>query len=182
MRRLAVGIALGALIPLSACGSSSGTPATSPSPASSASAATAGGGSVDLAAGYDGTYHGTWTNTTFGSRGSASFVVSTDRTAKKTSIVVTLGGNVFGAGVAPETITGDITDAGFSFTGHSTIFGDVSVFTIAPDGTLALTATNTSPRVTKFVASGKVTKNLFTLAYVATLSSGPANGTITVGR
>lgn len=76
----------------------------------------------------DGRYAGTWTNTTFGSTGTAAIDVKVDRTAFTVAMTLTLGGNVFGAPApAPETFTFPITLAGVSFTGKSKTFGDLSV-------------------------------------------------------
>lgn len=55
-----------------------------------------------------GTWNGTWTNKTFGSTGSAQFVVATP-SATSFTFRVALGGNVFGCSAPPAT-SGEITE------------------------------------------------------------------------
>jgi hypothetical protein len=119
----------------------------------------------------EGRYAGTWTNTTFGSTGSAAIDVKFDRTAFTAAITLTLGGNVFGAPApAPETFTFPITPAGVSSTAKSKTFGDFTVTLNA--GKATFKGDNVSARVKTFEGTGTYAAGVITINYAVTLSDG----------
>ena len=119
--RRALGGSAVALILVAACGggSPSGAPTqaptvtAAPTQATVTAAPTQAASTTDpfaLVAKFEGTYSGTWRNTTFGSTGPASIEIHLDRTAGTIGFTLTLGGNVFGEPApAPETISATIT-------------------------------------------------------------------------
>jgi hypothetical protein len=122
------------------------TPAPSPEAASSGSAADA----YPFLEGYQGTFKGSWTNTTFGSTGSMTWIISADPASRRITIDVTVGGNFFGGPGAPgEKIILTHLATG-TIQGTSPAFGDISG-TITPDGRLTITLTNISGGVIKQV-------------------------------
>ncbi len=110
-----------------------------------------------LVALFEGTYNGTWTNTTFGSTGPIKFEVKLDRTARTVTTTLTLGGNVFGAPAPPpETMTNKVDSALAGGTTKSAIFGDLTV-TLAGT-TVTMKGTNLpSARASTFQATGTIT-------------------------
>jgi hypothetical protein len=167
-----------------ACGSSSTTaPSAAPSTTAAAAATTAPPTAAPstakpatpaptLATTFDeGRYTGTWTNTTFGSTGSAAIDVKFDRTAFTAAITLTLGGNVFGAPApAPETFTFPITPSGVSSTVKSKTFGDFTVTLNA--GKATFKGDNVSARVKTFEGTGTYAAGVITINYTVTLSDG----------
>lgn len=130
----------------------------------------------------DGRYAGTWTNTTFGSTGSAAIDVKIDRTAFTVAVTLTLGGNVFGAPApAPETFTFPITTGGVSFTGKSKTFGDLAV--TMKDGKATFKGDNVSARVKTIEGTGTYGSGAIALNYTVTLSDGTkAQGTVNLKK
>ena len=187
MRRTFVGTVLIALI-TGACASGStaapGTQTVTTAPAAAATTArpAATPAPTVATAFQDGRYAGTWTNTTFGSTGSAVLDVKLDRTAFTAAVTVTLGGNVFGSPApAPETFTFPITAAGVSFTGKTKTFGDLTV--TMKDGKATFKGDNVSARVKTFEGTGTYGSGAITMNYTVTLSDGSkAQGTVNLKK
>jgi len=141
--------------------------------------------SGDLAAALAGTWNGTWNNTTFSTLGSAKLVISIDSSAKTYTATLTLGGGVFGGSApSPQTFSGSYsTSSGATFTGHDTLFGDIT-FTITPAGAVSGSATNIpSSNVGSMTFTGTATATSITIHYTLQLEpSGTANGTVTLTK
>jgi len=135
---------------------------------------------------FEGTYTGTWTNTTFGSTGPASISVALDRATGTITLTLTLGGNVFGQpSPAPETLTATITPGQpVAFT--SKTFGPTTVD--FDPATKALTFTSNdvpSARVKTFVAKATIADpKTIDLTYDVTFrdATPPAHGTAKLTR
>ena len=180
MRRLFVASFLAVVI--AACGSSSTAApsaatsapaaATTPAPTVAPTTARPSTPAPTLATTFDeGRYAGTWTNTTFGSTGSAAIDVKFDRVAFTAALTLTLGGNVFGAPApAPETFTFPITPTGVSTTVKSKTFGDFTVTLNA--GKATFKGDNVSARVKTFEGTGTYAAGVITINYTVTLSDG----------
>jgi len=88
--------------------------------------------------GYQGTFNGSWNDTTFATTGSMTWIMSADSTARTVTIDVTVGGKFFGGPGAPgETILLSHLATG-TIHGTSRAFGSISG-TITPDGKLTIT-------------------------------------------
>ena len=126
-----------------------------------------------VAAGFAGSWSGSWTNTTFGSTGPAAATITADTINQTVTVVLDLGGGVFGGGdPAPVTFTIPYTAAGGSFTSTSPAYGTITA-TISPTG--AITATLAG------VPSGGITGVTFTGTITPTTLSGTALITFTGG-
>jgi hypothetical protein len=170
-RRLTpVGMVAAAVIALvAACGGGSTTSApAATSTATQAAAATATQAAATQGAAstnpfavvdqFEGTYSGTWTNTTFGSTGPASVQVRVRHAESAVEITLTLGGNVFGQpSPAPETLSATIT-AGQPLSFTSKTFGPTTVTFDAATMKLTFTSNDVpSARVKTFVATATIT-------------------------
>ena len=175
--RLAMAVAIFAVV---ACGGSSSaaskpTPSPSPSPRPSPSLDT-----LALFTSFEGSYSGTWTNQTYGSSGSITVVIKLDHSAGTITSTLTLGGNVFGAPApAPETVTfkpiGALTP---DIAGHSATFGDVTVHfaPTATGATISFKAANVpSPRVATLTVGGTVTATTMSMTYTVGFRDGTAD-------
>ena len=142
---------------------------------------------LDAVAQFEGTYNGSWTNTTFGSTGAASVAVGLDRANASIGLTLTLGGNAFGGSAsAPETLTGRIGNGQAAFEsatlGHTTI--DLAVTTEAFEITLA-SSDVPSARIATFTATSTVKDaNTIGFEYTVTFRDGtaPATGTGTLTK
>jgi hypothetical protein len=154
------------------------------SPASP-SIAPPGGGSGDLAAALAGTWNGTWNNTTFSTLGSAKAVIAVNTSNHTFTATVTLGGSVFGGSAPPaQAFSGSYsTSTGLSYSGHSSLFGDI-MFTITPAGAINGSATNVpSANVSSMTLTGTATSTTITVHYHLVLKpSGTADGTVTLTK
>lgn len=139
----------------------------------------------DLASQLAGNWTGTWNNATFQSSGSAALAISTDTAAKTFSATLTLGGNVFGGSAPPpQTFSGSYTTgAGVTFTGHDSLFGDIT-FTLTPAGVLSGSATNVpSSTVSAVTFSGTASAHAITIVYTVTLKAGgSASGVVSLTK
>lgn len=143
---------------------------------------------LGLATLFQGTWAGTWTNTTFGSNGPLSLVVTTNPGAGTVTLTIDIGGNVFGEpDPDPDTVT--ITpDGDGTFTYDSERFGEVTVTldVTAAGGEIKITAPDVpSARIATFSATSTVT-SLTTLDfdYEVTFEDGgaPAEGVATLTK
>jgi len=122
---------------------------------------TAGGGGLDPTH-FAATWTGSWSNTTFGSTGAASNVVTVDSANKKITFVLDLDGNVFGAANPPaETFMGTYDANQYTVSGTSATFGTLTL-TVTKDGTITGTATPTRGMTT---LSGTTTETKMTINY-----------------
>jgi len=184
-KKVAVAFALFALV---ACGGSSSTASASPTPSPSPSPA-ASADPLALYSALEGTYTGTWNNTTYGSSGSINVVVKLDHAAGTITSTLTLGGQVFGAPApAPETVSfkpsGSLT---LDYSGKSAIFGDVTAhFTPSATGaTVTIHGANVpSTRVSTFDATGTLTAKTISFTYTVGFRDGTADahGTATITK
>ena len=183
---------------VAACGggtAATGTPGTAATstaaaattgPSQAAASAPASSNPFAIVDQFEGTYAGTWTNTTFGSTGPAQVQLRVHHTAGTIEIRMTLGGNVFGQPApAPETITATFTPGQpLSFT--STTFGPTTLAFDATTLTVTFTSNDVpSARVKTFVATAKVTDpKTIDLAYDVTFrdSTPTAHGTAKLTR
>jgi hypothetical protein len=160
------------------------TPAATPTPAASPTAAASSGSAADaypFLEGYQGTFKGSWNNTTFGSTGSMTWIISADPASRRITIDVTVGGNFFGGPGAPgEKIILTHLATG-TIQGTSPAFGDISG-TITPDGQLTITLTNISGGVIKQVdITGAFTGgDTIAIDYAVTFAAGGARAAGTV--
>jgi hypothetical protein len=139
---------------------------------------------VAAAQAYAGSYSGEWNNTTFGSSGSVEVVFTVDAAAATASLVLDLGGSVFGSGDPdPVEVEFDLTADG-PYAGTSDLFGDFTV-AVDGDGHLVMTAPSV-PGLTgmKMVTEGDFTADGFAATYVITHPAGStfAEGTMTAQR
>lgn len=141
-----------------------------------------------LASQFEGTYSGTWTNTTFGSQGPASIELALDRAAGAMDLLLTLGGNIFGQPTpAPETLQAQIVPGqGLSF--DSATFGDTTV-SVDLSGTAPVITVSSpdvpSARIKGFTATATITDpDHIDFAYEVTFRDGgaPAAGTAPLTR
>ncbi len=103
------------------------------------------------------TFSGTWNNTTFGSSGAASLVISGDTYTQQYTSTSTLGGNVFGSAAPPaEHVSGVFTLAGGTFAESSAFFGNSST-TVTPDGRITGALSDIpSPSVSRTTFTGTI--------------------------
>ena len=180
------------------CSSSPSTTASTTAPAAASGAATAAptnaptaapstarpATTAPLPAFEDATFTGPWTNTTFGSTGTATMAVKMDRTALTLGITLSITGNVFGAPApAPETFSLPITAAGATFSGKSKTFGDVTG-ALKIDGTVTFKGENIpGGRVKTIDGTGTWTTSAINLTYNVALTDGStAKGTVALKR
>lgn len=119
----------------------------------------------------EGTYRGPWTNTTFGSSGTAEATLAVDVDTGAVRVTLALTGNVFGVPApAPETVELQLGSAaaGQPIQATSTLFGPVTA-TLQPDQSLVIEA-NDVP------AAG-----IATFRMVVTMSGTTIDATYTVG-
>ena len=181
-RAFAVTLLIGLVTTACASGSTTAPSTQAVTTAPAAAATTARPASTLATTFEDGRYAGTWTNTTFGSTGSAVLDVKLDRTAFTVAVTLTLGGNVFGSPApAPETFTFPITASGVSFSGKSKTFGDLTV--TMKDGKATFKGDNVSARVKTFEGTGTYGSGAIAMNYSVTLSDGSkAQGTVSLKK
>lgn len=172
-----------------ATGSPNAVAPATPPPASQAPAtqATATADPFALIAALEGTFSGQWTNTTFGSKGTAAVDVTFDRESTSVNLELTLGGNVFGnPAPAPEELTAVITP-GQGATVTSTTFGETTLTGALVGGRLVITMTSPdvpSARIRTFTATATLNGTTIDLAYEVTFrdSTPGARGTATLTK
>jgi len=129
----------------------------------------------------NGSYLGSWTNTTFGSSGSYAMtihVAGTGAVGSAVTVQVALGGRVFGGNPPPaSTFTGTVTSQGMTFSGNSSFFGQLT-WRVTNQGVLTALGTNVpGGRVSSFSAVGTLTPAGMQLSYHVTLvGASAANG------
>lgn len=129
-----------------------------------------------------GTYSGSWTNMTFGSSGAATITLS--QQADTVSMTIDLDGNVFGgSNPAAETFSGTSTASGVSYSGPSSLFGDVTLWS-DPYGRVQGFGTGIpAAGIDSVIFSGAISPDTIALAYTVLFSGGgSADGILAAGR
>jgi hypothetical protein len=140
-----------------------------------------------LIAGLEGTFSGSWKNTTFGSTGTAAVDVTFDRATTSVKLKLTLGGNVFGnPAPAPEELTAVITPGQGAMVTSST-FGPTTLTAALVGGKLVITMTSPdvpSARIKTFTSSATLNGTTIDLTYEVTFrdTTPAAQGTGTLSK
>jgi hypothetical protein len=153
-------------------------------------AAFASTGLVDGASGklapaaFQGSYSGTWNNTTFGTSGGAFLSQGVVTSTSTVLALLTLTGNVFGApNPAPTLLSGTYSPSGFSASGTSALFGPITM-TVTADGVWTMTANSVpSANVSTFKLTGTAKPEGFSGTYTIGLAAGGnATGTLVLNH
>ena len=179
-------LALMTVLIMAACGG--GTPsAAKPSPSPTPTPTPSPSATLDLGAlalAFAGSYAGSWTNTTFNSKGTILAVIAFEPSTQTVTANLTVGGNVFGgAPPPPETFSGKLGQLGaLTFSGHSPTFGDFTVATTGP--TFVMKAQNVpNARVDHFEADGLLTGTTISGTYKVFFKDGTnANGMFSLAK
>lgn len=122
----------------------------------------------------EGTWPGSWQNTTFGSEGEISVSVEVKEEGTAT-MTLDIGGAVFGlVDPDPMRLSGYYTANLMTFTGSSDLFGNFMA-TVDRDGTIALSAPEASaPGIASLVVNGQIDQETEALSgtYVVTFDGG----------
>lgn len=131
----------------------------------------------------NGTYQGTWNNTTFGSSGAAQTVINANDATKSGTLVMNFDGNVLGQGDPPaDNFNLTYNDNGLTFSGASNAFGALTM-SIDRDGNIQGTGLNPSATVSRIDFNGSITSTGINLTYVVTFAAGgTATGTVTMPK
>lgn len=131
---------------------------------------------------YQGTYNGTWTNTTFASTGTGTANVNVSGSTATVTVNVT--GNVLGTGGVTNSVNpGTFTSNGATFTGNVAPMGNI-VASINAAGAVTASGTGVpNASIQRWDASGTLTATALNLTFTVTFVSGPpAVGTITLTK
>jgi hypothetical protein len=161
---------------------SSPTPTLTPSSATRTATPTPTG--TPGPAAFAGNWTGAWVNNTFSTTGPASLSVAVNTAAQTFQFTLALGGNVFGAGTpAPQTLSGTYTGAGATITGHSALFGDVTM-SIGSNGAVSGQAINVpNAQISRIDFAGTANPQTITLTYVIQFTTGGiATGVLTLNH
>ena len=156
--------------------SASTTPTEGPAPTTGVTDA------YPAVAALQGTLTGAWTNSTFGTTGSMTWVVTADPTARTVTITVNVTGNAFGMPApAPEQI--ELTHlAQGEIMGTSSAFGAVSG-TVSASGAVNLTLSAPNSSVTSVAVTGSFAASSVSLNYTVNLAGGgSATGTVSLTK
>jgi hypothetical protein len=136
-------------------------------------------------AAFAGNWSGSWVNATFATAGGASLSVSVNTAAQTFQFTLALSGNVFGSVTPPppQTLSGSYTGAGATVTGHSALFGDVTM-SIGSNGALSGQCLNVpNAQISRIDFAGTATPQTISLTYVITFTtSGIATGVLTLNH
>jgi hypothetical protein len=140
-----------------------------------------------VAQSFAGAWHGTWSNTTFGTSGAVTLSLGFDLPNQRATGTLDLDGSVFGLGDPPaETITGTLTPQGIVFAGTSIALG---TYRLEINSACSFTGTLTGlPSVDLYSVelAGTVTASEISIAYTiyfsASAGAGTANGTLLLTR
>ena len=180
--------ALAALLLLVACGGGNtaaktkSTPTPTPTPTPSPSPTLDVGAQAAAAAG---TYKGSWKNTTFGSTGTVTAVISVDQATLVVSAQLTVTGNVFGGAQPPtETFSGKVDPAGsLGFSGHSATYGDFTITSAGPGAFVMKAQDIPGGRIDHFEADGSFAPGTISGTYTAFLKDGTkATGSFSLAK
>jgi hypothetical protein len=129
---------------------------------------------------FEGMWRGTWFNNTFGSTDSAFLSVTIDQGMSTLEAVLDLDGNVFG-GTDPDpvTLTGTYDNNGFSATGNSPTYGDMSLNGDASGNMTGRMPNVPNPGIDSTTLSGTYTETNIDLTYLVYFAAGgTADGVI----
>ncbi len=135
-------------------------------------------------AAFAGNWTGAWVNASFATTGPASLSVAVNTPAQTFQFTLALGGNVFGADTPPpQTLSGTYTGAGATITGHSALFGDVTV-SIGSNGAVSGQAVNVpNPQISRIDFVGTANPQAISLTYVIQFTTGGiATGVLTLNH
>ena len=129
----------------------------------------------------EGTWPGTWQNTTFGSEGDIAVTVAVAQNGAAT-MTLDIGGFVFGlADPDPMQLSGSYTADVMTFSGSSDLFGEFSA-AVTSDGSIILSAPEASaPGIASLEVSGTIDQEAEALSGVYTVvfsTGGEAQGVI----
>lgn len=133
---------------------------------------------------FAGTYAGTWTNTTFGSVGTGTAVITVNTGNNTATVTASATGNVLGGGpAAPPLQNGAYDGNGAQFNGSVPPMGTINA-TIVPPGTITATGTNVpNASIVSWTANGTITASAINLNFTVNFTAGaPAVGTINLVR
>lgn len=124
-------------------------------------------------AAFAGNWTGAWVNNTFATTGPASLSVAVNTSAQTFQFTLALGGNVFGAGTPqPQTLSGTYTGAGATITGHSALFGDVTM-AIGSNGAVSGQAVSVpNPQISRIDFAGAANSQAISFTYVIQFTTG----------
>lgn len=132
-----------------------------------------------------GTYPGSWVNFSFGSTGASSAEIAVNQSTRMVSMTLDLDGNVLGGSdPPPETLSGPYDNYGFTVTGSSSTFGDLSM-KIDTLGRLEGMGINVpNPGVDRVYFSGSVSPDTIAIDYLVVFAggNGTAEGILTMTR
>lgn len=122
---------------------------------------------------YEGEWSGMWTNKTFGSTGSASASVTVGDDGETMTIVLDLGGGVFGASDPPPENIRITLDGSGSTSGSSDSFGPYEASWDVDAGTISITLGDVpGDRITTVSGSGTFSDSTFTVDFTINFSDG----------
>ena len=134
---------------------------------------------------FAGNYAGTWTNTTFGSVGTGTAVITVNTANNTATVTATATGNVLGSGggATPPVQNGGYNINGAQFTGNVAPMGTINA-SILPPGTINAVGSNVpNGSITGWTATGTIDGTTIQLSFTVTFTAGPpAVGTITLTR
>jgi hypothetical protein len=134
---------------------------------------------------FAGSYAGTWTNTTFGSMGTGTAVITVNTGNNTATVTATATGNVLGSGggATPPVQNGGYNINGAQFTGTVAPMGTINA-AILPPGTINAVGSNVpNGSITGWTATGTIDGTTIQLNFTVTFTAGPpAVGTITLTR
>lgn len=134
---------------------------------------------------FAGSYAGNWVNTTFGSVGTGTAVITVNPANNTATVTATATGNVLGSGggATPPVQNGGYNINGAQFTGTVAPMGTINA-SILPPGTINAVGSNVpSGSITGWTATGTIDGTTIQLNFTVTFTAGPpAVGTITLTR
>lgn len=134
---------------------------------------------------FSGNYAGTWTNTTFGSMGTGTAVITVNAGNNTATVTATATGNVLGSGggATPPVQNGGYNTNGAQFTGNVAPMGTINASILPPGSINAVGSNVPNGSITGWTAVGTIDGTTIQLTFNVTFTAGPpAVGTITLTR
>jgi hypothetical protein len=134
---------------------------------------------------FEGTYTGSWENTTFGSSGGASVEIAVDTAAETIDFTLDLDGSVFGSSDPPaEMFSGGYDVHGFAVSGTSQTFGSLSITVNALGDLVGIGTDVPNPSIDRVELSGSAQPEAISIDYTVYFAGGgePAVGVINVTK
>ncbi len=132
-----------------------------------------------------GTYLGLWHNFSFGSTGDSSASITVNQVNKTVSMTIDLDGSVLGgADPQAETFTGPFDSHGFTVTGSSAVFGDLTIEVDILGRLVGMGTDVPSPAIDRVYFSGSASPDTIAIDYLVVFAggSGTAEGVLTMTR